>query len=267
MLTHSHILILFLWNSRLVRLLIPFALFLGHAHSAINPVVSWRLNRSAFVRFQRHNFLSFLPNWNFLRSCRTCTATCCGCCVYSMRNPCFCCCSRRSFGGSTSGGSSNNGGGRGGGTIHLQHNFQQRITQPTAGSGSTRFLTVPNHLTVPNPHHRAGGVGGSPQRNQRYPPVNSSEDSCSCFRRSGDEHDGAGRRNARDDEEGIPCCCCFCPAGGPFGRRSSSPDPWNWNNSSTNEAALGAFHPRYLNRLPVPQPDQISKCHTSHFLR
>lgn len=246
----------------MVRLLIPFALFLGHAHSAINPVVSWRLNRSAFVRFQRHNFLSFLPNWNFLRSCRTCSATCCGCCVYSLRNPCSCCCPRRAYPGSTSGGSSNNGG-RGGGTIHLQHNYQQRA--PTAGSGSMRFLTVPNQLTVPSPHQRAGGY---PQRHNRYNPPDSSDGSCSCFRRTGDYPGNARARNSHhDDEEGIPCCCCFCPAGGPFGRRSSSPDPWNWNNSSTNEAALGAFHPRYLNRLPVPQPDQISKCHTSHFLR
>lgn len=250
-----------------MRLLIPFALFLGHAHSAINPVVSWRLNRSAFVRFQKHNLFSFLPNWNIFRSCRTCSTSCfCCCCFYTFRNPCSCCCSRRDFPGSTSGGSSNNGGGRGGGPIYLQHNHPNRTGGQTAGSGSTRFLTVPNHLTVPNPHHRPGA--GHHQRHQRYAPQDSSDDSCNCFKRNGDyPNRGRGRNSHQEDEEGIPCCCCFCPAGGPFGRRSSSPDAWNWNNSSTNEAALGAFHPRYLNRLPVPQPDQISKCHTSHFLR
>lgn len=258
---------------RLVRLLIPFALFLGHAHSAINPVVSWRLNRSAFVRFQRLTFLSFLPNWNIFRSCRTCSTNFCGCCLYSFRHPCACCCQRRAFGGSTSGGGSSNNGGRGG-PIQLQHQHQ-RATGPTIGSASPRFLTVPNHLSVPNPHLQIRGNQprrGSPRHNPypNLPHQSSSVDgSCNCFKRSGDYSDGMNARGSypHDDEEGIPCCCCFCPAGGPFGRRSSSPDPWNWNNSSTNEAALGAFHPRFLNRLPVPQPDQVSKCHTSHFLR
>ncbi|CAG7819371.1 unnamed protein product [Allacma fusca] len=162
-------------NKSIVRLLIPFALFLGHAHSAINPVVSWRLNRSAFVRFQRQPILSFLPDWSLLKWCRTCTCPC-GCSS----------CDR---------------------------------LPPTSPHSSNRRPTSPIN--------------------------NGTSEPCGCCRRC------------------CLCCCCTCPSFGHF-RRSSSPDGWA-RNSSTNEAALGAFHPKYLSRLPVPDP--ISKCHTSHFLK
>lgn len=78
------------------------------------------------------------------------------------------------------------------------------------------------------------------------------------------------------------CCCCHCCScrrcrirGGlcPYLRHCMPPAPWTkvphvWRrNSSTNEAALGPFHPKYLgqNRNNYPL-EHHSKC-TSHFLR
>lgn len=212
---------------RLVRLLIPFSLFLGHAHSAINPVVSWRLNRSAFVRFQRQSILSFLPDWLTIKSCGTCRLFC-----YSCTCTPTCC-----------------------------DNSQGEVVPPTI-PGQPR--THP-----PRPLFRAGTR--YPGTNQNHNPFLNQANQRNQQNQPRLSHYFNGQRQSRgclqcgyDSENAEPCCCCFCPSG-MFRRRSSSPDDLWRNNTSTNEAALGAFHPKYLSRLPAPDP--VSKCHTSHFLR
>ena len=181
---------------RIVRRLIPFALFLGHAHSAINPVVSWRLNRSAFVRFQQQPCLHFCGGWT-------------GWCM---------------------------GGGRGGG-----NGICTCSCRCCCGNSSECDNTMSPSNTARN------------NQSIHRPHVGSSSNCYPC-----------GRRRGACMLSSCCSCCCTCTGFGRFRRRSSSPDGWA-RNSSTNEAALGAFHPKYLSRLPVPDP--ISKCHTSHFLK
>jgi len=166
---------------------------MGHAHSAINPVVSWRLNRSAFVRFKRQPLLSFLPDWTPLRqlTCRS---------VGSILRYCFSC-----FSSCTG---------------------DKPDVQNKQEPDSTRRWQNQDHSVTAINHNR---------------------DKCSC--------------------RYICCSCCssmFLHCCRSRGRSSSMSDEWN-GNTSTNEAALGAFHPKYLSRRPVPDP--VSNCHTSHFLK
>jgi len=224
-------------NSRLVRQLIPFALFLGHAHSAINPVVSWRLNRSAFVRFQRQSLLSLLPEW--FRSCCTCRLFC-----YSCTCSPTCCDNSPEEFSSTPGPRTNQQRPplRRAGTQYPVLNHQNPFLTP-----HQPHLQQPRRLNRSSPHRRPGGSFGRNTQSRSSCPPN-----C-CWK---------GDDDSSDDGNSIPCCCCFC-SNRMYGR-SSSPDIWN-RNSSTNEAALGAFHPKYLSRLPAPDP--VSKCHTSNFFR
>jgi hypothetical protein len=209
---------------RLVRQLIPFSLFLGHAHSAINPVVSWRLNRSAFVRFQRQSLLSLLPEW--FRSFCTCRLFCYSC-------TCTNCCENvnEEFSSTPGPRTFQRPPLRRAGTQYPMMNNPNPFLSPRQLQQQSRQM---NHMS-PTRRGRGGQTGAL------------------CCKSEDDS----------DDANGFPCCCCFC-SNRMFTRRSSSPDIWN-RNSSTNEAALGAFHPKYLSRLPVPDP--VSKCHTSNFFR
>ncbi|XP_035702068.1 uncharacterized protein LOC118433842 [Folsomia candida] len=222
---------MFLKEKSLVRLVIPFSLFLGHAHSAINPVVSYRLNRSAFVRFQRQSIFSFLPEW--LRALSTCRLFC-----YSCTCPPLICCDKPSECG---------------------HSHPTTSPVQTGSHRPPPFRRAGTRYPGINENHRNPFLHSSPLRgNQRGGGgrnLNGNPGSSPCCI--------CGSIGDETTDDAVPCCCCFCPSG-MFARRSSSPDLWN-RNTSTNEAALGAFHPKYLTRLPVQDP--ISRCHTSHFLR
>ena len=225
--------------------------------------MSWRLNRSAFVRFQKKSFFtSLVPDWSCLRICRLSCRSVASCryyCCSFTGDSCLCCTGSDDFRNSSFGDAGvvvdtrprtpATGGGRG---VRLQ---QKHLV----GSRRKDNLRNPPHYN-PKSGRRPSSLAAAIHHNQRL-----------------------HRRSTACGRLKYHLCCQWCPCcrwyhrgssssyGGGGGssyhhrcgrrRRASSPDGWN---TSTNEAALGAFHPKYLSRLPAPDP--ISKCHTSHFL-